>query len=85
MKIKEATEWYTVRTSFTRQLIGLPAHDPSFSKLLNNITVMVSDLSKLEVRHRAKPGHWEVKEKLDQINNAITMVQDYILIAKLKF
>ena len=84
MEIKQATEWYAIRTELTRQVMGLAEHNPQFSKLLNNISLMVSDLSKLEAEHRAKPDHWAVQEKLVSINQAIDLVEKYIIMATLE-
>ena len=84
MEIKQATEWYAIRTELTRQVMGLPEHNPQFSQLLNNISTMVSDLSKLEAEYRTKPEHWAVVEKLAEINKAIDLVEKYIIIAILE-
>jgi hypothetical protein len=84
MEISKATEWYDVRTELTRQVMGLPEHNPQFSLLLNNISTMVSGLSKLEAEYRNKPNHWSIRKQLTEINQAIDMVEKYILIAILE-
>lgn len=82
MKIRNSLEWSNVAGELYRQLndIGVN-HD--LLRMLQNINVMVSDLSKQEVNARRIKKPEYTQAKVDEINKAIDHVEKLLLVAKL--
>ena len=82
MKIEMATDWQEVQTQLRSQMLSI-GYNPDLQKMLNNITSMVSELSKLEVDARRTRVEHYTKEKVDEINKAIDHLEKLLLIAQL--
>jgi hypothetical protein len=82
MKIKTSLDWEEVSKQLSIQMSSI-GYNPDLRKMLKNIDVMISELSKLEVdaRRIRKPEY--TKEKVDSINKAIDHLEKLLLIAKL--
>jgi uncharacterized protein YutE (UPF0331/DUF86 family) len=82
MKIQYAIDWQEVQKSIKNDLNSI-GYNPDLKRMYDNIGVMVSELSKLEVTarrtHRYSIHHIEVIK----INNAIDYLEKLILMAKL--
>lgn len=82
MRIETALDWGIVGVELTQQLNRLP-YNPDLKKMIHNIDIMITELSKLEVEARRihKPEY--TKEKVDSINKAIDQLEKWLLIAEL--
>ena len=82
MQITSSLDWHNVHSALRTQIGRLP-YNPDFTKMLNNISNMVSVLSSAEVETRRlnKPEYNNVK--IDAINAAINHLEQLILIAEL--
>jgi len=70
MKISNSLEWDTVRRELKATVLKLP-YDTSVRHMMQNIDLMVSQLSKVEVEaRRTKVGYYR-DEQLAKINAAI--------------
>jgi hypothetical protein len=82
MKIQYAIDWQEAQKSIKNDLNSI-GYNPDLKRMYDNIGVMVSELSKLEVTarrtHRYSIHHIEVAK----INNAIDYLEKLILMAKL--
>lgn len=82
MKIEKATDWQEIQTQLRSQMLSI-GYNPDLNKMLNNISGMISELSKLEVTARRTHVEHYVKEKVNEINKAIDHLEKLLLIAKL--
>ena len=83
VKIETSLDWLEVGGELTKQLNRLP-FNYDLRRLIHNIDVMVTDLSKLEVEaRRTKKYTLRVEEQLRIINEAIDRLEKLILIANL--
>ena len=82
MEIKISTDWQLVNKDLQKEIRSI-GFNPDFSRILNNISTMVSDLSKLEVEARRTKSTKKVNQKLKSINQAINRLESLTLIAKL--
>jgi hypothetical protein len=82
MKIEVATDWQEVHTELRVQLRKL-GYNPDLQKMLNNITDMVVNLSKVEVDARRSKSDWAANEHLIKINKAIDHLEKLLLMAML--
>ena len=82
MKIEVATDWQEVHTELRVQLRKL-GYNPDLQKMLNNITDMVVNLSKVEVDARRSKSDWAMNEHLVKINKAIDHLEKLLLMAML--
>jgi hypothetical protein len=82
MKIEKATDWQDVHTKLRSQMLGI-GYNPDLQRMLNNITNMVSELSKLEVDARRTRVEHYAKEKVNEINKSIDHLEKLLLIAEL--
>jgi hypothetical protein len=82
MQINSSLDWHSVHASLRSQIGRLP-YNSDFTKMLNNISNMVSELSSAEVETRRinKPEY--NKSKIDAINQAISHLEKLLLIAEL--
>lgn len=82
MQITSSLDWHNVHSELRSQIGRLP-YNPDFTKMLNNISNMVAELSSAEVETRRinKPEY--NKSKIDAINKAIDHLEKLILIAEL--
>jgi hypothetical protein len=82
MKIEVATDWQEVHSELRGQLRKL-GYNPDLQKMLNNITDMVVNLSKVEVDARRSKSDWSANEHLLKINQAIDHLEKLLLMAML--
>jgi len=80
MEIKFATDWPAIDVELLAQIGHLP-FNKDLRKLHANISVMVIDLSKLEVEARRLRAPYKVESKLNEINAAIKHLEQLILMA----
>jgi hypothetical protein len=82
MKIENSLDWHGVHSNIRLQIQQL-GYNPDLQRLLNNITNMVTELSKLEVTFRRTHKHSFLDETVSEINKAIDHLEKLILMAKL--
>ena len=82
MNITHAIDWQTIRSKLRIELSCI-GYNPDLNKMLKNIDTMVTDLSKLEVSARRNHSTLFTKEKVDEINQAIKHLEQFLLVAKL--
>jgi hypothetical protein len=80
MKIKHAIDFQTLDLKRELDSIG---YNPDLKKMYNNITNMVTELSKLEVTARRINRDSYTNPLLEKINLAIDHLEKLILMAKL--
>ena len=67
MKIEKAIDWHSVHTELRSQMQKL-GYNPDLQRLLNNITNMVTELSKLEVTFRRTQKYSMLDDKVSEMN-----------------
>ncbi len=82
MKIERALDWNQVSNDLKSQLNSV-GYNPDLHKFYNNINLMVTELSKLEVSFRRTQKYEILDNKVEQINNAIDRLEKLVLMAKL--
>jgi len=82
MKIQLATDWQEVHTKLRIELDSV-GYNPDLRKMLENITAMVTALSKLEVEARRIKRYTYTEELVLKINQAIDHLEKLVLMAKL--
>lgn len=82
MEIKTATDWQIIYKNLQQELQSV-GYNPDLKKLIDNINVMVSELSKLEVEARRTKNSVIVKPQLNLVNQAIFRLKALLLMAKL--
>lgn len=79
--IKNSLEWNEVELTLMRQARGM-ANSADIFKMIKNINPDISKLSVAEVAAR-RGKKLQATELLAKINEDITMVEEYLLIAKI--
>lgn len=82
MKIAVSTEWQEIRRQIKVELRTI-GYNPDLDKMVNNVDLMVSALSKIEVVVRRSRGSALFIEKLSAINDAIDRIEKLMIMAKL--
>jgi hypothetical protein len=82
MKIERALDWNTISRDIETQLASI-GYNPDLHKMYNNISKMVTELSKLEVSFRRTQKYTLLDETVLEINTAISHLEKLILMAKL--
>ena len=82
MKIEKATDWQTIYSDLKSELF-VSGYNPDLKKMLDNITGMVTDLSKAEVEARRMHNDKYLEVHLNKINGAIKHLEQFLLMAKL--
>lgn len=82
MKIETSLDWEDIQDKLNDQLESI-GYNPDLRKMLKNIDIMVSQLSKLEVESRRthKTTYSDIEK--DKINKAIDHLEKLLLMAKL--
>jgi hypothetical protein len=80
MEIKNSLDWQEVHSNLRRQLSTL-GWNPDLRMMLNNITNMVVELSKVEVEARRSKSDRVTQEKVADINKAINHLEQILLMA----
>ena len=82
MKIETALDWQEVSAQIRRDLDRV-GYNPDLKKMFNNIQLMVTELSKLEVNGRRLRTSNFTQELVDKINKAIDHLEKLILMGLL--
>ena len=82
MELKTATDWSSLH-SVLRIKMNAAGYDSDLQRLLNNITDMVSEFSKLEVDARRIHKDTSLVGPREQINQAIKRLDQLLLMALL--
>ena len=82
MKIQIATDWQEVYNKLRIELDST-GYNPDLRKMLENITTMVTALSKLEVEARRIKRYSYTEDLVLKINQAIDHLEKLVLMAKL--
>jgi coenzyme F420-reducing hydrogenase delta subunit len=82
VKIETSLDWEDIQDKLNDQLESI-GYNPDLRKMLKNIDIMVSQLSKLEVESRRthKTTYSDIEK--DKINKAIDHLEKLLLMAKL--
>ena len=82
MKIETALDWQEVSIQISKDLNSI-GYNPDLKKMFNNIQLMVTELSKLEVNGRRLRTTNFTKDILEKINKAIDHLEKLILMGLL--
>jgi hypothetical protein len=82
MKIETALDWQEVSIQISKDLNSI-GYNPDLKKMFNNIQLMVTELSKLEVNGRRLRTTNFTQELVDKINKAIDHLEKLILMGLL--
>ena len=82
MKIETALDWQEVSAQIRRDLDRV-GYNPDLQKMFNNIQLMVTELSKLEVNGRRLRTTNFTQELVGKINKAIDHLEKLILMGLL--
>ena len=82
MKIETALDWQEVSAQIRRDLDRV-GYNPDLKKMFNNIQLMVTELSKLEVNGRRLRTTNFTQELVGKINKAIDHLEKLILMGLL--
>jgi hypothetical protein len=82
MKIETALDWQEVSAQIRRDLDRV-GYNPDLKKMFNNIQLMITELSKLEVNGRRLRTTNFTQELVDKINKAIDHLEKLILMGLL--
>jgi len=82
MKIETALDWQEVSMQLRKDLDNI-GYNPDLKKMFNNIQLMVTELSKLEVNGRRLRTTNFTKDILEKINKAIDHLEKLILMGLL--
>jgi hypothetical protein len=82
MKIETALDWQEVSAQIRRDLDRV-GYNPDLKKMFNNIQLMVTELSKLEVNGRRLRTTNFTQDLLEKINKAIDHLEKLILMGLL--
>jgi hypothetical protein len=80
-KIKDSVEWTPIEDYLNEKSFGLK-HEREIKKMIRNLRNNVAELSKAEVEMRRGRTN-KAAALLDNINNDIELVEEYILVAAL--
>jgi len=82
MKIETALDWQEVSAKIRSDLNSL-GYNPDLKKMFNNIQLMVTELSKLEVDGRRIRAKDYTQNQVEKINKAIDHLEKLILMGLL--
>lgn len=82
MKIETALDWQAVSAKIRIDLHSL-GYNPDLQKMFNNLQLMVTELSKLEVNGRRLRSTDFTQKEVDKINRAIDHLEKLILMGLL--
>ena len=80
MAIKNSLDWNSEGIRL-QQLIYTSGYNPDLQKIFNNISKMIDDLSKLEVDARRTQKFSYTETKVLQINQAISHLDNLLIMA----
>jgi hypothetical protein len=82
MKIQTALDWQEVSMQIRRDLDSI-GYNPDLRKMYNNIQLMITELSKLEVNGRRIRSTDYTHSQVEKINKAIDHLEKLILMGLL--
>ena len=82
MEIKNSTDWHAIQGKLITELHQI-GYNPDLRKMIRNIALMVSDLSKAEVEARRIHNSKNLVAPLEKINKSIKHIEQFLLIARL--
>jgi hypothetical protein len=82
MQIQTALDWQEVSSKIHSDLHSL-GYNPDLQKMFSNIQLMVTELSKLEVKGRRLKSKTFTKNQVEKINQAIDHLEKLILMGLL--
>jgi hypothetical protein len=82
MKIEKSTDWEQVKDELRSVVRGI-GYNPDLNRMLKNIDAMVTNLSILEVDARRTRSMSRLQGEVDKVNEAITQVEKWLMIAAL--
>jgi hypothetical protein len=82
MKIKTALDWQQASIQISKDLNSI-GYNPDLKKMFNNIQLMVTELSKLEVNGRRIRSTDYTQNQVEKINKAIDHLEKLILMGLL--
>ena len=82
MKIETALDWQEASIQISKDLNRL-GYNPDLRKMFNNLQLMVTELSKLEVNGRRLKTNNFTQTQVDKINKAIDHLEKLILMGLL--
>ena len=82
MKIETALDWQQVSIQISKDLNSI-GYNPDLKKMFNNIQLMVTELSKLEVNGRRLRTTNYTQSQVEKINKAIDHLEKLILMGLL--
>jgi hypothetical protein len=82
MKIETALDWQQVSIQISKDLNSI-GYNPDLKKMFNNIQLMVTELSKLEVNGRRIRSTNYTQSQVEKINKAIDHLEKLILMGLL--
>ena len=80
--MQKAIEWQTIHTTLKQELATV-GYNHDLKKMLDNITTMVTGLSRAEVEARRLHNDKYLIGPLNKINGAINHLEQLLLMAKL--
>ena len=82
MKIETALDWQEVSIQISKDLNRI-GYNPDLRKMFNNLQLMVTELSKLEVNGRRLKTNNFTQTQVEKINKAIDHLEKLILMGLL--
>jgi hypothetical protein len=82
MKIQTALDWQEVSMQISKDLNSI-GYNPDLKKMFNNIQLMITELSKLEVNGRRIRSTDYTQNQVEKINKAIDHLEKLILMGLL--
>jgi hypothetical protein len=82
MKIETALDWQQVSIQISKDLNTI-GYNPDLKKMFNNLQLMVTELSKLEVDGRRLRAKDYTQNQVEKINKAIDHLEKLILMGLL--
>jgi hypothetical protein len=82
MKIETALDWQQASIQISKDLNSI-GYNPDLKKMFNNIQLMVTELSKLEVNGRRIRSTDYTQNQVEKINKAIDHLEKLILMGLL--
>ena len=82
MKIETALDWQEASIQISKDL-NIIGYNPDLRKMFNNLQLMVTELSKLEVNGRRLKTNNFTQTQVDKINKAIDHLEKLILMGLL--
>lgn len=82
MEIKNANDWHDIQGKLITELYQI-GYNPDLRKMIRNIALMVSALSKAEVEARRIHNDKNLVVPLENINKSIKHIEQFLILARL--